>query len=107
MSREADVGVGWSGGPSLEYIDATKIRAPLQGHWATQDEFFPIATIDPLQDKLREAGVTFDFHRYLARHAFANETTAGPGRIPATQYDPGWSQQPWSDTYSSFGGWLN
>jgi len=61
MVPEVDAAVVWYGCPPLEYIDATKIRAPLQAHWATQDEFFPIATIDPLQDKLREAGVTFDF----------------------------------------------
>jgi carboxymethylenebutenolidase len=98
--------VVWYGCPPLEYIDATKIRAPLQGHWATQDQFFPIATIDPLQDKLREAGVKFDFHRYLAHHAFANETAVGPGRIPATQYDPAWAQQAWDRTFSFFGRWL-
>jgi carboxymethylenebutenolidase len=106
MSPEIDAGVVWYGCPPLEYIDATKIRAPLQGHWATQDEFFPIATVDALQDKLREADVTFDFHRYLARHAFANETAVGPGRIPQTQYDPVWSQQAWDRTFSFFGRWL-
>lgn len=105
-SSEVDAGVVWYGCPPLEYIDATKIRAPLQGHWATQDEFFPIDGIDRLQDKLREAGVTFDFHRYLARHAFANETAVGPGRIPQTQYDPVWSQQAWDRTFSFFGRWL-
>jgi carboxymethylenebutenolidase len=106
MSPEIDAGVVWYGCPPLEYIDATKIRAPLQGHWATQDEFFPIARIDSLQDKLREAGVTFDFHRYLAHHAFANETAVGRGRIPQTQYDPVWSQQAWDRTFSFFGRWL-
>jgi carboxymethylenebutenolidase len=105
-SSEIDAGVVWYGCPPLEYIDATKIRAPLQGHWATQDEFFPIDSIDRLQDKLHEAGVTFDFHRYLARHAFANETAVGPGRIPQTQYDPIWSQQAWDRTFSFFGRWL-
>jgi carboxymethylenebutenolidase len=50
--------------------------------------------------------VTFDFHRYLARHAFANETAVGPGRIPATQYDPAWAQQAWDRTFSFFGRWL-
>jgi len=68
---------------------------PLQAQLGQQDEFFPIATIDLLQERLREAGVAFDFFRYLARHAFANETAVGPGRIPATQYDPVWSQQAW------------
>jgi carboxymethylenebutenolidase len=104
---EIDAGVVWYGCPPLEYIDATKIKAPLLAHWATQDEFFPIGTIDPLQDKLRDAGVTFDFHRYLAHHAFANETAVGPGRISATQYDPVWSQQAWDRTFSFFGRWLN
>jgi carboxymethylenebutenolidase len=106
MVPELDAAVVWYGCPPLEFIDATTIKAPLQAHWATQDEFFPIATIDLLQEKLREAGVRFDFHRYLARHAFANETAVGPGRIPATQYDPVWSQQAWDRTFSFFGRWL-
>jgi carboxymethylenebutenolidase len=106
MSPEIDAAVVWYGCPPLEYIDATKIKAPLQGHWATQDEFFPIATIDQLQDKLRAAEVTFDFHRYLAHHGFANETAVGFRRIPQTQYDPVWSQQAWDRTFRFFGRWL-
>jgi carboxymethylenebutenolidase len=100
---EIDAGVVWYGCPPLEYIDATKIKAPLQAHWATQDEFFPIGTIDKLQAKLNEAGVSYDFHRYLAHHAFANETAVGPRRIPQTQYDPVWSQQAWDRTFRFFG----
>jgi len=103
---EVDAGVVWYGCPPLEYIDATKIKVPLQAHWATQDDFFPIATVDLLQDKLRDARVNFDFHRYLARHAFANETAVGPGRLAATQYDPVWSQQAWDRTFTFFGHWL-
>jgi len=106
MSPEVDAGVVWYGCPPLQYVDATKIRAPLLAHWATQDEFFPIATIDLLQEKLRGADVAFEFHRYLAHHAFANETAVGPGRIPATQYDSVWSQQAWDRTFSFFGRWL-
>lgn len=103
MAPEIDAAVVWYGCPPLEYIDAAKIKVPLLGHWATQDEFFPIATIDSLEDKLRAAGVTFDFHRYLAHHAFANETAVGPQRIPATQYDPVWSQQAWDRTFRFLG----
>lgn len=103
---EIDAAVVWYGCPPLEYIDATKIKAPLLAHWATQDEFFPIATVDKLQAKLSEAGVSYDFHRYLAHHAFANETALGPRRIPATQYDPVWSQQAWDRTFRFFGRWL-
>lgn len=100
---EVDAGVVWYGCPPLEYIDASKIKAPLLAHWAIQDEFFPIATIDQLQDKLRGADVKFEFHRYLAHHAFANETAVGPGRIAATQYDPVWAQQAWDRTFSFLG----
>jgi carboxymethylenebutenolidase len=100
---EIDACVVWYGCPPLEYIDASRIKAPLLAHWATQDAFFPIATVDSLQAKLREAGVHFEFHRYLAHHAFANETAVGPGRIPAIQYDPVWAQQAWDRTMRFFG----
>lgn len=92
---EADAGVVWYGFPPLDYVDATKIHAPLLGHWAMQDAFFSIDTVDELEAKLRAAGKSFEFHRYLAHHAFANETAIGPGRLAATQYDPIWAQQAW------------
>jgi len=103
QTPEADAGVVWYGCPPLEYVDAGKIHAPLMGHWGTQDDFFKIETIDALEDKLRGAGVSFEFHRYLAYHAFANETAVGPGRIPATQYDAVWAQQAWDRTLRFFG----
>ena len=103
QSPEIDAGVVWYGCPPLEYIDASKIHAPLMGHWATQDEFFKIDAVDALEAKLRAAGVHPEFHRYLAHHAFANETAVGPGRIPATQYDPVWAQQAWDRTLRFFG----
>jgi carboxymethylenebutenolidase len=103
MSPEIDAAVVWYGCPPLEFIDAGRIKAPLLGHWATQDEFFPIATVDALETKLRSADVDFEFHRYLAHHGFANETAVGPGRIPATQYDAVWAQQAWDRTFRFFG----
>lgn len=103
QSPEIDAGVVWYGCPPLEYIDASKIRAPLMGHWATQDEFFKIDAVDALEVKLNAAGVHPEFHRYLAHHAFANETAIGPGRIPATQYDPVWAQQAWDRTLRFLG----
>jgi carboxymethylenebutenolidase len=106
MAPEIDATVVWYGCPPLEFIDAAKIKAPLQGHWGTQDEFFKIETVDQLEEKLRAANVSYDFHRYLARHAFANETALGPHRIPQTQYDAVWAQQAWDRTFSFFGRWL-
>jgi carboxymethylenebutenolidase len=103
QSPEIDAGVVWYGCPPLDYIDASKISAPIQGHWATQDAFFGIETIDALQTKLSDAKVNFEFHRYLAHHAFANETALGPARIAATQYDPVWAQQAWDRTLRFLG----
>lgn len=103
QSPELDAGVVWYGCPPLDYIDASKIRVPVMGHWATQDEFFKIDTIDALETRLSAAHVDFEFHRYLAHHAFANETAVGPARIPATQYDPVWAQQAWDRTLHFFG----
>ena len=103
QSPEIDAGVVWYGCPPLDYIDASKIRAPIMGHWATQDEFFKIDTVDGLEEKLNAAKVDFEFHRYLAHHAFANETAVGPARTPATQYDPVWAQQAWDRTLHFFG----
>jgi carboxymethylenebutenolidase len=106
LSPEVDASVVWYGCPPLEYIDASKIKAPLQGHWATQDEFFKIETVEQLEEKLRAAHVGYDFHRYLAYHAFANETAVGPHRIPQVQYDAAWSQLAWDRTFRFFGRWL-
>ena len=103
QSPEIDAGVVWYGCPPLGYIDASNIRVPVLGHWATQDEFFKIDMVDGLEAKLRATEVSFDFHRYLAHHAFANETAVGPGRIPATQYDPVWAQQAWDRSLRFFG----
>ena len=77
---EADAGVVWYGFPPLDYVDATKIKAPLLGHYAIEDVPFPIATVDLLEQKLRAANVRFEFHRYQAKHAFANETTASAAK---------------------------
>ena len=103
MVPEADAAVVWYGMPPLEYVDAARIKLPLQAHWATQDEFFKIEGVDGLEAKLRAAGVAYEGHRYLAHHAFANETAQGPARIPQTQYDAAWAQQAWDRTMRFFG----
>ena len=84
---EADAAVVWYGYPPLEYVDASRIKLPLMGHWATEDTAFPIAKVDELEKKLREGHVNFEFHRYHAKHAFANET-ADSKNLPFLKYDP-------------------
>jgi len=98
---EMDAGVVWYGYPPLEYVDAARIKAPLLGHWATEDVPFPIAKVDELEKKLREARVQFEFHRYNAKHAFANET-ADSKNLPIIKYDPAAAKIAWGRSMEFF-----
>jgi len=98
---EADACVIWYGFPPLEYVDASKIRAPLMGHWASYDEAFPIGKVDELEAKLRAANVSFEFHRYNAKHAFANET-ADSKNLVMLKYDPDAAALAWRRTMEFF-----
>jgi carboxymethylenebutenolidase len=99
---EADAAVVWYGYPPLEYVDASKIRIPLLAHWATQDQAFPIGKVDELEKKLREAKVQFEFHRYDAKHAFANET-ADSKNLAMLKYDPKAAELAWRRTMDFLG----
>src|SRR4051812_25831482 len=70
---EVDATVAWYGFPPLEYVDASKITAPLLGHFALHDGFFKIEQVDQLEQKLKAANVKYTFHRYDAGHAFASD----------------------------------
>ncbi len=94
---EADAFVVWYGYPPLEYLDASKIHAPLMAHWATQDASFPIGAVDTLEARLKAAGVAFEFYRYEAKHAFANET-ADAKNLPFLKHDPKAAELAWRRT---------
>ena len=100
---EADAAVCWYGYPPLEYVDAAKIKAPLLAHYAIDDVPFPIAKVDELEKKLRAAGVKFEFHRYKAQHAFANETAVGPNKLPIVEYNPEAAKLAWQRTLDFLG----
>jgi carboxymethylenebutenolidase len=97
---EVDAAVAWYGFPPLEYIDASKIKAPLMGHFAIDDAFFPIAQVDALEEKLEAAGVTYTFHRYNAQHAFANETNVN--KPMPIKYDASAAETAWQRTLDFF-----
>ncbi len=103
MAPEIAAGVVWYGLPPLEYVDASKIKAPMMAHWALQDQAFAITSVDALDEKLKAAGVKYEPHRYLAHHGFANETAQGPGRIAVTQYDASWAQLAWDRSFRFLG----
>jgi carboxymethylenebutenolidase len=101
---EVDAAVVFYGLPPLEHVDAAKIKAPLAGHFATDDAFFAIANVDALEAKLRAAGATLEFHRYRASHGFANEMQTAERRLlPALLYDPLAARTAYDRTFRFFG----
>jgi carboxymethylenebutenolidase len=99
--QEADAFVVWYGFPPLEYVDASRIRAPLMAHWGTEDSVFPIDKVDALEGKLRAANVKFEFHRYKAKHAFANET-ADTKKLAYLKHDASAAELAWQRTMEFF-----
>ena len=97
---ELDAAVAWYGFPPLDYLDASQIKAPLMGHFASQDAFFKIEQVDALEEKLAKAGVAYTFHRYDAQHAFANEVPIDPN-IP-TKYNAVAAETAWQRTLDFF-----
>jgi carboxymethylenebutenolidase len=94
---EADAFVVWYGCPPLEYIDASKIKAPVLAHFADADSVFPIAQARELEKKLQAAGVSLQLHTYAAKHAFANET-ADSKNLPYLEYNPQAAALAWERT---------
>ena len=94
---ECDGTVVWYGYPPLDYVDATAIIKPMLAHWALQDEFFSIVGVDQLEEKLKAAGVHYDFQRYDAKHAFANPKSDARG-LPPLQYNSAAADLAWDRT---------
>jgi carboxymethylenebutenolidase len=51
-----------------------------------------------LANKLQLAGVDFDFHRYEAKHAFANPHSTTRG-LPPLEYNPQAAELAWDRTF--------
>ena len=70
--------------------DWSKISAPVQGHFAADDAFFPVEGVRELEGLLRGMGKDITFHYYPGTgHAFANEDNA------LGTYDPEAAQTAW------------
>ena len=98
---ESDADATWYGYPPLEYVDATKIKAPLIGHWGIHDAFFGIEGVDALAEKLEAANADYEFYRYDAKHAFANEKSA-TRHLPMLGYNPDAAGLAWQRTMAFF-----
>lgn len=99
IHTDADCASSWYGIPPAEAGDVSQIRMPLQGHFALQDAFFTPAMADALEEKLKAAGLPYEFFRYEAGHAFGNET--------GDAYDPEATRTAWERTLSFFTRYLS
>ena len=72
-----DSAVLFYGFPPADAGDPSKIRIPIQGHWALHDGFFKSEGVDELECKLEAGGVAHEFYRYDAKHAFLNPKGLG------------------------------
>jgi carboxymethylenebutenolidase len=84
---EFAAGVCFYGIPPKTFADPAKMRVPLQGHFASKDDWCTPAAVDDLERTLKAAGVPCEIYRYDAAHAFANERSAA--------YDVACANQAW------------
>ena len=103
---ELDGSIVWYGNPPLEYVDANAITKPMLAHWALHDEFFPISGVDLLEEKLKQAGVHYEFHRYDTKHAFANPKSDVRG-LPPLKYNAEAAQLAWERTLIFLNKYIN
>lgn len=70
---EFTAAVTFYGLPPAEAAKPADVKIPLQGHFANLDDWCTPAAVDAFETGLRAAHRTFEFFRYDAHHAFANE----------------------------------
>src|SRR5207237_10800441 len=73
--------------PPKDFADPARIRVPVQGHFANQDDWCTPALVDELETALKRADAIHEIYRYDAAHAFFNE------RSPA--YNVACANQAW------------
>jgi carboxymethylenebutenolidase len=87
-------------------MEGKKIKIPLLGHFALHDEAFDISGVDELEKKLNKQKSNFEFFRYDAKHAFANEE-ADSKNLPYLQYNEDAKKLAWTRTVTFFNKHLN
>jgi len=90
---EADAAVVFYGFPPPEAGDPATIKIPLQCHFAKHDDFFSPASVEKIEERLKEGNVPYELFWYDAKHAFANPNP--PGSAGLGHHDPAAAQLSW------------
>jgi carboxymethylenebutenolidase len=70
---DIDAGVCFYGIPPASKADPSRLRMPMQFHYAQHDDWCTPQAVDKLEQQLRQGSAPFEVHRYDAQHAFMNE----------------------------------
>jgi carboxymethylenebutenolidase len=93
---EEDLGaaVPWYGSP-LSPEDAARVKAPIQGHYGSEDGGIPVSAVRQMEEGLDAAGIENEIHVYDgAQHAFFNDTRSS--------YNPEAADLAWARTLAWF-----
>src|SRR5690606_5067317 len=66
-------GVCYYGIPGRDRADPSRLLAPLQAHFAADDDWCTPAAVDALEASLREGITEYELYRYSGKHGFFNE----------------------------------
>ena len=69
---ELDAAVCFYGLPPPEVASGKDTRVPLQGHFASEDDWITPDKVDVFEKELKSSGKPFEVHRYQGHHAFMN-----------------------------------
>ena len=70
---ELSAAVCFYGLPPPQVASGKDVRVPLQGHFASEDDWITPDKVDAFEKELKSAKKTFEIHRYQGHHAFMNE----------------------------------
>lgn len=73
---ELTAGVAFYGIPPEQAAKPSEVTIPLQGHFASKDDWCTPAVVDAFEKAAKAAGKDIEFFRYDADHAFVNEQRA-------------------------------
>jgi carboxymethylenebutenolidase len=68
--------------PKRSYLDASKVKCPIQAHFAAHDDWARADTIEAFASEVRALGKQMEVHVYEAGHAFMREGDADVYNAP-------------------------
>ncbi len=89
IAAPVDATVIYYGRVEQPAAELAKLKGPVLGHFATQDEWINKAMVGGFEAAMGEAGRSFETHWYEANHAFANPSS---GRYDEEDAKLSWSR---------------